>query len=432
MKKLFSSFSVLATIVFFVACKKTDINAGGNTLTQPEPTVTGKPVGPVESKSIGAGGGTISWGNGKAEIMIPAGALSSTTNISIQPITNESPLGYSNAYRLKPEGLQFAKPVTLKLKYTANEMQDYGSAPALIRIAYQDTGNIWQAIGGLTTDTTGKTITASITHFSDWGFFSLAAINSEQAIVKPGTSTKIEVLAQPGIKLFDSLTAIGKIGLSKATTSANATYWKFRMHDIDGGGGVSPGTVTTQGSTITYTAPSTIPPQNVLQFTVNFKNQNTSLQLSYALPIGATIKCTVDGKSVSIIDGRTDQVVSTSFSNTYTNTTSIGGSSVAGQEAISINLGGIGATTYSGQAIVVSITINNSSYTDEYSKCGLSQRAGAAVTITGGFQNTISGYIDGQLAIVDPLQTENCNGIVLPKYRLVEVKGYFKTDWAIN
>src|SRR4051812_31198421 len=85
----------------------------------PEQSVTdaGKPVGNSTSKAIGVEGGTITSPDGNVQLNIPAGALSKTTIITIQPVTNEIPGGMGHAYRFSPDGTQFSKPATLTFSY---------------------------------------------------------------------------------------------------------------------------------------------------------------------------------------------------------------------------------------------------------------------------------------------------------------------------
>ena len=47
------------------------------------------------------------------QIDVPAGALASDTDITIQPITNTAWGGIGNGYRLTPDGLTFTQPVDL-------------------------------------------------------------------------------------------------------------------------------------------------------------------------------------------------------------------------------------------------------------------------------------------------------------------------------
>src|SRR5687767_14935758 len=107
---------LLFTATIVVSCKK-DGGGGGLDVT-PAVTPVGANDGTPISKTIGSGGGGITSSDGEMELIIPAGALTADTEITIQPIANNAPNGRGKAYRCTPNGLQFAKDITIKLKYT--------------------------------------------------------------------------------------------------------------------------------------------------------------------------------------------------------------------------------------------------------------------------------------------------------------------------
>ena len=63
------------------------------------------------SAPIGPAGGTINFG--KHQLVIPAGALSTTVTITAEAMAEEG-----NAVRFSPAGLQFAVPAPLHLSYS--------------------------------------------------------------------------------------------------------------------------------------------------------------------------------------------------------------------------------------------------------------------------------------------------------------------------
>jgi hypothetical protein len=137
---------------------------------QPEPTPVGFPSGIPVSKTIGAAGGTVGI-DGKVQVEIPAGALSSDTDITIQPLINNAPNGNGNAYRLGPDGTTFSKPVKLTFPSTfAN------NGPPLTGIAFQDDDGIWYSNGKISWNETNQTVTAETKHFSDWATFDVLKI----------------------------------------------------------------------------------------------------------------------------------------------------------------------------------------------------------------------------------------------------------------
>lgn len=100
MKKTFAS---LLLLIAFAACKKS--NDPAIELPPPTPTAVGTPDGAAVTKNIGAAGGTILSSDGMLELVIPAGAVATPTDITIQPITNHAPNGVGKGYRCLPDGL---------------------------------------------------------------------------------------------------------------------------------------------------------------------------------------------------------------------------------------------------------------------------------------------------------------------------------------
>src|ERR1700759_5181798 len=99
-------YTIMLFAVLVCSCVKTSLtgnNLPGNNITgsgdtSAAITAIGTPIGSPVTKTIGASGGTIISADGRAELNIPAGALSSDLAISIQPITNECPNGVGVAY----------------------------------------------------------------------------------------------------------------------------------------------------------------------------------------------------------------------------------------------------------------------------------------------------------------------------------------------
>src|SRR6185369_15766210 len=165
---------LLCGLILFVGCKKTDSsnnnnnnNNNNNSNLPPAVTPVGVPVDDPVTKTIGASGGSIISGDGIVELNIPAGALSSNTEISIQPVTNEAPGGIGLSYHLMPDGTKFSTPAKLIFHYTDHDIS--GSVPYLLYIAYQDSANIWRAdYINRNVDTVAKTASLDISHFSIW------------------------------------------------------------------------------------------------------------------------------------------------------------------------------------------------------------------------------------------------------------------------
>jgi hypothetical protein len=90
----------------------------------------------IVSKEIGEVGGSVTSADGRLTVDIPAGALTESTMISIQPISSTLPMGIGDAYRLSPEGQIFSLPATITFNYDDTALR--GSSSQLLYIAYQD------------------------------------------------------------------------------------------------------------------------------------------------------------------------------------------------------------------------------------------------------------------------------------------------------
>jgi hypothetical protein len=190
------SVALLITVCFLNACKKesTVTQPTSETVT-PFPTAIGKPVGNAQTKEIGTTGGSVTSPDGRITLTIPAGAVSTNTPITIQPIENTTPLGIGLSYDLLPNGQQFAKPITVTLHYNNEEMA--GTAPELLEFGSQNNQNVWQGAGNMVVNKTAQTITASIKHFSRWSFYATFKMLPEQKTILVNQTASLQVMKLP-------------------------------------------------------------------------------------------------------------------------------------------------------------------------------------------------------------------------------------------
>jgi hypothetical protein len=124
--------------------------------------------GSTATSAIGPSGGTVQAGGAMLEV--PAGALATDANITITETSDAPPAGVtalSPIYRFAPDGLVFAKPVSVTISFTGG-----AAAPAMF----------WTMQGGSTFDNIGgnavaDAVTANVTHFSS-GFVGAASSSS--------------------------------------------------------------------------------------------------------------------------------------------------------------------------------------------------------------------------------------------------------------
>lgn len=158
----------------------------------PSPTPVGEPTGAaVASAVVGPEGGALASADGRLLVTVPAGALSAATTLSIQPIENHAHGGAGIGYRLAPHGVTFAQPVRLGFRYTEDDVA--GSAPGLLRVAFQDSTRRWRMFREPEVDSVARTVSVRTTHFSDWSLVPGARLFPVRATTKPGGTVPLAV-----------------------------------------------------------------------------------------------------------------------------------------------------------------------------------------------------------------------------------------------
>ncbi len=121
-------------------------------------------------------GGHIGLSDSLVAVDVPASAVSKTSNVTITPTsiftapTGKTKLAGSRVYNLKAAEADgtvvktFSKELTLTFKYTADDIK--GLSEGSLAIYYWDeTASKWVKVGG-TVNTTAKTVTAKVNHFT--------------------------------------------------------------------------------------------------------------------------------------------------------------------------------------------------------------------------------------------------------------------------
>ncbi len=267
-------------------------NGNGNNGGQGVPQAKGVPDGTVFRKKIGAAGGTIEYPGGRLNLIIPAGAIENETEFIIVPITNTSPGGKGQAYRLQPEALTFKKPATLKIKYTANDLT--GTIPAALGIATQKADGIWYAQGAIHKEAE-KTIEVKTTHFSDWSFFEAISLAPHLSVADPGQQVTLAVkYVLPGSD-DDLLVPLTKEGQEAALVDPKTLLDPKFIGEWTLQGS---GTLAGSGNTGKYTAPAKIPAVNPALAVVNITSKGKAIGM-----VMARIFTAPEGISVSIAGG---------------------------------------------------------------------------------------------------------------------------------
>ena len=305
---------LLLSLCLGTACEKKEVVEPGPGAEQPgtgvpivgEPTEVGTPTGDKVSQSIGPAGGVVRTADGNVSLTIPAGALSQSTTISLQPIENKAFLGIGSAYEFSPDGLKFAKPAQLTVKYAAGSLD--GTSPEAIGIAFQDEKRVWQGKAAKVNPTEG-TFTASVPHFSSWAFFKYYSLTPESMNLAPNQVQKLEVVYLKGSYQDpdygknptegddDLIAALTPPQVLKATQVKN---WRVNGNDANSGFSETYGglTVLDQGAAAEYKAPSKVPaiPYNPVAVSVELKSRQGQLILISNLTIAAENELFVKGK----------------------------------------------------------------------------------------------------------------------------------------
>jgi ZU5 domain-containing protein len=230
--------TLLMTFVLF-SCKDNSVTTTNNN-NGPQPTPVGTPNGVPVTATIGASGGSMISTDSTVELIIPAGALSSNTDITIQPVTNFCWNSAGNAFRLTPEGQQFQQPVTIKFHYSDTTLA--ATLGDFMGIAHQDASGYWHYMHDLTNDTVNRVISAPITHFSDWSYWDITHLEPRETSVRVNETVNLRVtyVSPSGDDEFVPL----PLPVDQ--------WW------VSGGGTI----ISHQGQTAVYKAPAQVPSQN--------------------------------------------------------------------------------------------------------------------------------------------------------------------------
>ncbi|WP_028296957.1 hypothetical protein [Olivibacter sitiensis] len=297
---LYGGLLAISLACLLLSCKKDNQSSGEeidfSNLT-PAVTSKGTSTGSVYTQQVGAGGGRVQSPDGQIILDIPAGALGTNTTIGIQAITNEAPLGAGNGYRLTPEDVNFAKPITITMKYGA-DLQ-----PGLCWIATQKSDGTWLGYRNTITDETAKTLSVQTDHFSDWVTGKLIdfRLAPQNALVKTKGQVQLYVngfaktkgTAKEELEDLVPLTPIYPkdaddedlaplpkiVDLSTSLEQLKAYRLDFKAWRLS----PARGKLQSSGSKATYTAPDQVPTPNTVSVSVDIEatqaNKTTKLIL---------------------------------------------------------------------------------------------------------------------------------------------------------
>lgn len=279
MKKLLCYFFSVTCTMSHLSCDK---ESGEEMTPQPLVTARGLPQGQVTTREIGPEGGQLQLADGSVSIRIPAGALSAPATVGIQPISNTAPLGIGRGYRLTPEGVTFAKPVTITLKYSPDSLA--GTSPDFLWIASQNTDGSWVGHRKSVVDVNAKTVSTEALHFSDWvtGVFVKMSLKPAEATVKVKESIALSVSGFWGEQNADDELAalipapqrLHKLASKAGTFSIDG--WTLNGAAAPQGNAAGALNIAEGGKVATYTAPEKVPSQNPVAVAVSMTQTQTN------------------------------------------------------------------------------------------------------------------------------------------------------------
>lgn len=290
LRKILSVGCLIIILLNLIRCSD-DESVSNN---KPIVTDRGSVQGSAVTASIGTAGGSLTSVDGNLTVTIPAGALTSNTTISIQPISNEGPLGLGLGYRLSPEGTTFQQPVTLSFKYN-DELLDNAEEDFLWIITQANDGS-WNALLKSEVNTSTKTVTVTTTHFSDWalGRFIDLKLDPASKTVEKGKSVTLKlsgfasdqpdspddlaplVPIDPNVDVLTPLTPI---------PPNEEQYQRFTITGWSLNGSMAPvsnsnGSLNASKNNATYKAPNATPSVNPVAVSVHLEGRKKNGQTS--------------------------------------------------------------------------------------------------------------------------------------------------------
>jgi hypothetical protein len=250
----------------------------------PVATVAGRPLAEPVSKRIGPAGGSLESADRALTVIVPAGAFAADTFVSIQEISNEAHGSTGKAYRIRPEGLQTAVPMTLRFRYSEEDLA--GTALANLGIATQAADKTWDVYRRPVVDTRMHTLSVRTSHFSDWSKVRGAQLLPGTATVKVNSSVALRAVvcvdAPPEVSEDDLIVPEPpsakpapkprKIHKCESFAATNARLTNWAVNGSAGGNGATGTVSATSGplaGTARYTAPNKVPASNPVAVSVD-------------------------------------------------------------------------------------------------------------------------------------------------------------------
>jgi len=243
-KYIIKFFLLIGFVALGVSCKKSHTDMPGKP-AEPIKTPLGQPIGTATKVTIGAEGGVIAIPDQCISLKVPAGAVDTDTEFSIQEVVPNAAVNTGRLFRILPEGITLKKPVEITFHYTDADMD--GSSEDYFYPCYQSSDGLWHKVTDSTLDKANKTLKVATTHFSDWSWFREIAIHSAKEEIGSQEEVELEVFAKDAYR--ENAQSDDLVLVAIPLTADKIVEWKV----VSGGGTISGG----KSPKIKYTAPST-------------------------------------------------------------------------------------------------------------------------------------------------------------------------------
>ena len=154
---------------------------------------------------VGSQGGVINLLGGRVRLEFPPGAVPYDTPITVQLVGDPTQLPWPSqgpVFDLGPDGIVFDEEVSLTLAYDSSELPP-GASEGQIGLYRLDGGHpFWDPVEVIAVDVSGRTVSASITGFSEWDIDLRAQSPAKLTHQFSHSSGDLQSVAELGVWMF--------------------------------------------------------------------------------------------------------------------------------------------------------------------------------------------------------------------------------------
>jgi len=193
-----------ASTVTVAAGVLTGVAVGTATITA---TIEGhsasKDVTVKDGAVVSSSGASFSAQSSAVTVVVPPGAITQTRNITVgqaQSAPSNDRLMPGTAFDFGPNGITFAEPVTITIKYDPSKLT--GGSPEEGLQLYEVVGTGWQVVAGSSANTTAHTVSGRVSHFTVYGVLMQPRV--ETVTINRDTTVQVRSTVQFSATLKDN------------------------------------------------------------------------------------------------------------------------------------------------------------------------------------------------------------------------------------